>query len=360
MTTLTEWYRGRRVLVTGHTGFKGAWLTAWLADAGAELTGYALAPEHPSLFEMAGLANGMTSVLADIRDPARLRQVVRGAAPEIVLHLAAQSLVRRSYREPVETFETNVMGTVHVLEAVRCVPTVRAVVVVTSDKCYESRGAADRYREDDPLGGHDPYSASKACAELVTTAYRRSFLSTGTIALASARAGNVIGGGDFAEDRLVPDLIRAAARGEIARLRNPSAVRPWQHVLEPVRGYLLLGRALVERGQAVAGAWNFGPSPEDAVTVRALAGRLEALWPRLRIAADAAEPGPHEAAFLQLDVGKARAGLGWRPALTLDEGLALTAEWYRAADDSPTAATVTLHRQVRGYASRSESAFATP
>ena len=349
MTSLTEWYRGRRVLITGHTGFKGAWLTAWLRDAGAALTGYALPPERPSLFELAGLAEGMTSVRADVREGARLRDAVLAAEPEVVLHLAAQSLVRRSYHYPVETFDTNVMGTVHLLEAIRSAPSVRAVVVVTSDKCYEDLGSATAYREADPMGGHDPYSASKGCAELATAAYRRSFFSAGPIAVASARAGNAIGGGDFAEDRLIPDLMRAAARGEIATLRSPEAVRPWQHVLEPIRAYLMLGRALAEQGQAVAGAWNFGPAERDMVTVREVASRLEARWPEIRITASPAPSETHEAHQLRLDAGKAAAVLGWRPILSLDDGISLTVEWYRAARTSPAAAAATLFSQVRGY-----------
>jgi CDP-glucose 4,6-dehydratase len=354
MTILTNWYRGRRVLVTGHTGFKGAWLSAWLQKAGAELTGYALPPEHQSLFELAGLSRGMTSVLADVRDQARVQEAIQAADPEIVFHLAAQSLVRRSYRIPAETFATNVMGTVHLLDAVRPTPSVRAVVVVTSDKCYENRGGTDRYREPDPIGGHDPYSASKGCAELVTAAFRRSFFSDGSAALASARAGNAIGGGDFAEDRLVPDLMRAAARGEILRLRAPDSVRPWQHVLEPIRGYLMLGRALVERGQMAAGAWNFGPREEDSVTVREVASRLAAQWPGVRIAPDAASPGVHEALSLQLNSDKAGSVLGWKTLLALDEALAMTAEWYRAAEESPAAAAAVLQNQIGRYAELGE------
>lgn len=353
MTSLTEWYGGRRVLLTGHTGFKGAWLAAWLREAGAVVTGYALPPEQPSLFELAGLADGMTSVLADIRDLERLRETTQAAAPEIIFHLAAQSLVRRSYRDPVETFDTNVMGTVHLLDTVRSSRSVRGVVVVSSDKCYENRGEPRRYREADAMGGHDPYSASKGCTELVTAAFRRSFFSDGAVSVASARAGNVIGGGDYAADRLVPDLMRAAARGEPARIRNPDAVRPWQHVLEPVRGYLMLGRALVEQGQSFAEAWNFGPGDGDAVPVREVTSRLAARWPELRTTMDSAA-GPHEASLLQLDAAKARARLGWEPVLTLDEGLTLTVDWYRAVADAPTAAAATLYLQLRHYAERAE------
>jgi CDP-glucose 4,6-dehydratase len=352
MTSLSSWYRGRRVLITGHTGFKGAWLTAWLREAGAMVTGYALPPERPSLFELAGLADGIASVLADVRERARLREASLAAAPEVVFHLAAQSLVRRSYRDPVGTFDTNVMGAVHLLEGIRDCPSVRGVVVVTSDKCYDQAGSIRAYREDDPLGGHDPYSASKGCAELVTSAYRRSFFSTGRVAVASARAGNAIGGGDYGEDRLIPDLMRAAERGDVATLRSPDAVRPWQHVLEPLRGYLMLGRALVERGQAVAGAWNFGPGEQDMVSVREVASRLGARWPGLRIEEGRAPSDSHEAQQLRLNAGKAAAELGWRPMLSLDEALSLTVEWYQAAQRSPAAAAASLFAQVRGHLAR--------
>lgn len=330
---LSHWYHGRRVLVTGHTGFKGAWLTAWLRSAGAVVTGYALAPERGrrSLYLEAGLDAGITSIIDDIRDLERLRAATRNAAPEIVFHLAAQSLVRRSYRDPVTTMATNVLGTAHLLEAVRETPGVCAVVVVTSDKCYENDGSGLPLAEDAPMGGHDPYSASKGCAELVAAAWRRSFLGAQGVAVATARAGNVFGGGDWAEDRLVPDLLGAAGRGEVATIRNPDAIRPWQYVLEPLHGYLLLGQALVTGGQAVAGGWNFGPALADALTVRDIAARLAATWDRVRVVEAADPDAPHEAATLTLDARKASQQLGWRPQFTLEDALDTTARWYRDA-----------------------------
>ncbi len=351
---LRAWYRGRRVLVTGHTGFKGAWLTAWFRDAGARVTGYALAPEagRPSLFELAGLGRGITSVIADVRDAAALQAALTAAAPEIVLHLAAQSLVRRSYREPIATLSTNVMGTALLLEAVRTVPSVRAVVVVTSDKCYENDGTGTPYPEEHPMGGHDLYSGSKGCAELVTAAYRRSFLARAGIAVGSARAGNVIGGGDWSEDRLIPDLLITAARGEVTMLRNPAATRPWQFVLEPLRGYLMLARALADRGDEYASAWNFGPAPCDAVPVREVARRMHAEWDDVRVRELESPPVLHEAETLVLDCGKAGRKLGWFPALTLDEALAMTVAWYRAFHSDPGNIAAVVQQQLEQYESR--------
>ena len=327
---LRDWYRGQRVLLTGHTGFKGSWLTAWLRDAGAEVTGYALAPEDgsPSLFELAGLSDGIDSVIADIRDRGALDATVMRARPSIVFHLAAQSLVRRSYAEPVRTFDVNVTGTAQLLDAVRHQASVRAVVVVTSDKCYENREWARGYREDDALGGHDPYSNSKACTELVTAAFRNSFFHEG-VALASARAGNVIGGGDWALDRLVPDLVRAAAAGVPAKIRNPRATRPWQHVLEPLGAYLLLAEKLVDEGARYAEAWNFGPAAEDIVAVEEVLERVTARWKAARWTQDP-RSHPHEARLLALDCSKAAERLGWRPRRHLDEAVEWTVDWYQA------------------------------
>ncbi|MEO5826663.1 MAG: CDP-glucose 4,6-dehydratase [Gemmatimonadales bacterium] len=350
---LTDWYRGRRVLVTGHTGFKGSWLVAWLREAGAEVTGFALAPDHdrPALFRDAALHEGIHSVIGDIRDAMLIGSTCQAAAPEIVFHLAAQSLVLQSYREPVETFATNVMGTTHLLEAVRKTPSVRSVVVVTSDKCYENDGSGAPLHEDAPMGGHDPYSASKGCTELVAAAWRRAFLAEQGVALATARAGNVFGGGDWAPDRLFPDLLGAAGRGEVSTVRHPSAVRPWQYVLEPLQGYLLLGRALTETGMAAAEGWNFGPAAEDALPVREIAAQLHQSWPAVTLAAPNAPqpPSPHEAATLVLDANKARQRLGWRPVFTLQEALAATTAFYRESLRRPDAIGTLMQDALSDY-----------
>lgn len=323
------------MLVTGHTGFKGGWLSLWLRRLGAEVSGYALAPPPgPSLFAAARVEEGMTHVEGDLRDPERLAASLAAERPEVVFHLAAQALVRRGYREPVETFDTNVMGTVRLLEALRACPSVRAVVVVTSDKCYDNREWHWGYRESDPLGGRDPYAASKACAELVTAAYRASFLAADAggetaVALATARSGNVLGGGDWGEDRLVPDVLAALAAGEQPLIRSPRAVRPWQHVLEPLAGYLRLAEGLWRDGERFAGAWNFGPADVDARPVSWLVDRLCALWGEGAGWRQDADAGPHEATFLKLDASRARAELGWAPRLPLAEALAWVVEWHR-------------------------------
>ncbi|WP_437565890.1 CDP-glucose 4,6-dehydratase [Sorangium sp. So ce542] len=330
MSEHLDFYAGRRVFVTGHTGFKGSWLTAWLRLLGAHVTGYALPPEGaPSLFADARIGEGVTSILGDICDEERLARAMAEARPEIVLHLAAQALVRRSYARPLETFATNVLGTARVLEAARRLPSVRVVVVVTTDKCYENHEWVWGYRETDALGGHDTYSASKACAELVASAYRRSFYGR-EVALATARAGNVIGGGDWAEDRIVPDIVRSVAAGEPARIRHPRAVRPWQHVLDPLSGYLLLARRLWDDPAGYSGAWNFGPDDAEPTTVHRLA---EAIVRALgRGSLDLAEPSDgerlHEAGALRLDCSKARSRLGWRPLLDTDRAIQLTSAWY--------------------------------
>jgi CDP-glucose 4,6-dehydratase len=335
-----DFWKRRRVLVTGHTGFKGAWLSLWLQSLGAEVTGLARGvPTRPSLYELASVGAHMRELEADVRDAGAVREALIEARPEVVLHLAAQPLVRRSLREPALTYEVNVMGTVNVLEAVREVgEEVLAVVAVTSDKCYENPGGGSRrFVEDDPLGGSDPYSSSKAGAELVARAYRRSFFSDGgTPRLGTARAGNVIGGGDWGEDRLVPDTIRAVESGESLRLRNPCAVRPWQHVLSPLAGYLRLAEALAlgeatpERGGEAAGGWNFGPAAEDVRPVSWIVQRLGELWDgALRWQLDEAE-NPPEAGHLALDSSAAEALLGWRPRWSLAEALELVVEWHRA------------------------------
>lgn len=332
----SEFWHGRRVLVTGHTGFKGSWLVLWLHAMGARVSGYALAPPtDPALWRLLDLTREIRDEDADVRDLPTLRSTFAEFRPEVVFHMAAQSLVRPSYENPVETYSTNVMGTVHVLEAARQCPEVRVVVSVTSDKCYENRGLDRGYREADSMGGHDPYSSSKGCAELVTSAYRSSFfgdISKGSSvpALASARAGNVIGGGDWATDRIVPDFVRATLHGEPLRVRNPQATRPWQHVLEPLSGYLLLAERLWSDGAAFASAWNFGPDDCDARPVGVLADKLAMLWGQPASWAAAPGPHPHEAHFLKLDSSKARQQLGWRPRLGLDNALAWTVEWYQA------------------------------
>jgi CDP-glucose 4,6-dehydratase len=362
-----DFWAGRRVLLTGHTGFKGAWLSLWLQALGAEVTGVAPAPPtRPSLYELARVTEGMSQERAlDVRDAAAIREAVREGRPEVVLHLAAQPLVRRSYAEPALTYAVNVMGTVNVLEAVREVgEEVRAVVVVTSDKCYENlSNGARRFVEGDPLGGHDPYSSSKACAELVAASYRASFFSRGdangkrarpAARLATARAGNVIGGGDWGADRLIPDIVRAVGAGEPVRVRNPEAVRPWQHVLNPLSGYLALAQALWS-SEEVAGAWNFGPALEDARTVGWIVGRLEEHWAgALRWETDG-EPGPPEAGHLALDSTRAAEGLGWRPAWDLEEALARVVQWHRALDSGADArqTTVSQIEQFDGVANES-------
>ncbi|MDX1645378.1 MAG: CDP-glucose 4,6-dehydratase [Thermoanaerobaculia bacterium] len=344
-------WQGKKVLLTGHTGFKGSWLALWLERLGAEVTGVALAPPtQPSLFEQARVAEGMVSLEADIRERDAVRDPLERCGGEVVFHLAAQSLVRRSYREPLETFSTNVMGTAKVLEAARRVPSVRAVVVVTSDKCYENLESRDGYREEDRLGGHDPYAASKACAELVTAAYRRSYFSAddATIAVATGRAGNVIGGGDWAEDRLVPDLIRGLAAGRPVSIRHPDAVRPWQHVLEPLAGYLTLAEALWQRGAEVAEAWNFGPETDELLTVGEIAEMLCQRWsPPGEWIHDAADHPP-ETGLLHVDSSKARRRLGWRPRWSVRRSLDSILEWHRAAAEGGDPRQVTL-RQIADY-----------
>jgi CDP-glucose 4,6-dehydratase len=325
-----EFWAEKRVLLTGHTGFKGSWLSLWLQSMGARVHGLALAPPtSPSLFEEARVAEGMTSVIGDICDLATVREAFSTAEPEIVIHMAAQPLVGYSYNHPVETYATNVLGTVHVLEVARAASNLRAIVNVTTDKSYENREWVWGYREDEPMGGHDPYSSSKGCAELVTSAYRRAFLAAQGIALASARAGNVIGGGDWADDRLVPDVLRAFEKGKPVVIRNPHATRPWQHVLEPLSGYLVLAEHLWRNGQEVAEAWNFGPHDKDARPVEWILERLKSVW-----GGDAgweldAGDNPHEADYLKLDISKARRRLGWTPRWDLVTALDAVVEWHQ-------------------------------
>jgi CDP-glucose 4,6-dehydratase len=340
-----KFWRGRRVLVTGHTGFKGAWLSLWLQSLGARVTGFSNGvPTQPSLYDLARVEEGMESIRGDVRDADAIAKALARSEAEVVIHMAAQPLVRRSFAEPRATYETNVMGTVNLLDAVRLSEGVRAVVNVTSDKCYENREWDWGYREDEPMGGHDPYSSSKGAAELVTSAYRRSFFSDPDgPRLASARAGNVIGGGDWGEDRLVPDMMRAALAGETVRVRNPNAIRPWQHVVNPLSGYLVLAEAIWDSPEHASG-WNFGPPEEEARPVGWLVERLAELWPgQLEWTVDDG-PHPHEAHYLKLDSSLARSRLGWRPLAPLDIALAETAAWYRELQAGADMREVTLNQ----------------
>ena len=342
-------WSGRRVFLTGHTGFKGGWLALWLSRLGAEVTGFALPPPTtPSLFEQARVADRLTHVIGDIRDAEAVEKAMQAAEPELVLHLAAQPLVRYSYDHPIETYATNVMGTAHVLDACRRVDSVRAAVCITTDKCYENREWPWPYREQDPMGGHDPYSSSKGAAELVIAAYRRSYFEGRTIA--SVRAGNVIGGGDYALDRLVPDIVRAVEAGARPSIRAPGSVRPWQHVLEALGGYLILAEKLLAGEDDFATAWNFGPSEDDARPVGWVVDRLLAAfgkegWDR------PAGAQPHEATLLRLDCSLARARLGWRPVFDLAEALERVAEWHVAVRGGAAADEVSL-QQIADYEAR--------
>jgi CDP-glucose 4,6-dehydratase len=347
-------WHGKRVLLTGHTGFKGSWLSLWLQSMGAEVVGYALTPPtNPSLFEVAKVAQGMTSIIGDIRDLAHLQKVFTEHQPEIVIHMAAQPLVRYSYLEPVETYSTNVMGVVNLLEAVRQTKSVKAVVNVTTDKCYENREWAWGYRENEAMGGFDPYSSSKGCAELVTAAYRNSYFHTDKyqthrVAIATGRAGNVIGGGDWAEDRLIPDTMRAIVIGRPVSIRNPHSIRPWQHVLEPLSGYLLLAQRLYEEGPAFAEAWNFGPNDEDAKPVDWILDKLTKTW------GDGASwhldkgEHPHEAHYLKLDCSKAKSQLQWQPKWSLATAIEEICVWHKAHTAGADMQAMCLH-QIKQY-----------
>lgn len=332
-------YQGKKVMVTGHTGFKGTWLCMWLKSLGAEVTGFALPPENDSMFTTCGVDKLVSSVFSDIKEPEELKKLVHEFRPDFVFHLAAQSLVRRSYREPALTYSTNLMGTVNVLEACRSAKGVKVIINVTSDKCYENKEWIWGYRENDPMGGKDPYSSSKGCAELATSAYRSSYFNpsdynTHGVSLSSVRAGNVIGGGDWAEDRLIPDCVRSLVKEEPILIRNPCAMRPWQYVLEPLRGYLELAARMWDKGGEFGGGWNFGPSEDSAVKVGDIATKVVQLWGSGRWD-DLSKPGisasePHEATYLNLDTAKARHLLEWRPSLSLNTALGMTMEWYKA------------------------------
>jgi CDP-glucose 4,6-dehydratase len=349
-----QFWHGRRVFLTGHTGFKGGWLSLWLQQLGAEVTGYALEPPtEPSIFEVANVTHGMSSIIGDVRDGDYLRRSIAEACPEVVIHMAAQPLVRYSYSNPVETYATNVMGLVHLLEAVRTTPGIKSVVNVTSDKCYENRGLPRGYCENDPMGGFDPYSNSKGCAELVTACYRNTYFNPekyaehGT-AVASARAGNVIGGGDWALDRLVPDMLRAISKGEPIQVRNPQAVRPWQHVLAPLSGYLLLAEKLYSNGMEYAEGWNFGPPESDAKQVRWVIDKLIQTWGHGATWSVDTQPQPHEATFLKLNCDKACSRLKWCPRWELNDAIERIVAWHKAYDRGEDMQEITL-AQINAY-----------
>jgi CDP-glucose 4,6-dehydratase len=350
-----EFWNGKKVLVTGYTGFKGSWLSLWLQTLEAKVVGYALEPPTvPSLFEIASVAGGMTCITADVRDLDRLKNTMADHRPEIVIHMAAQPLVQYSYKNPVETYSTNVMGTVNVLEAVRHSESVRVVVCITSDKCYENREWFWGYRENERMGGRDPYSSSKGCAELVISAYRNSYFPAEThqrhgVSLASTRAGNVIGGGDWAKDRLIPDIMSAVMAKRPVIIRSPNAIRPWQHVLEPLSGYLLLAERLWERGPEFAQGWNFGPNDEEVRTVSWIAEYLTKHWEE----GGGWEPDsgwhPHEDTYLKLDCSKAKSTLGWSPRLRLSTALEWIVDWYRGWRDGSDMRRISV-AQIERYA----------
>lgn len=353
--TIQEFYRGKRVFVTGHTGFKGSWLCLWLSEMGAEVTGYALEPPtKPSLFVGARVADLIKSIIGDIRDFDSLKRALYAAEPEIVIHMAAQPLVRLSYKEPVLTYETNVMGTIHILEAMRMLGKVKAFVNVTTDKCYENREWPWGYREIEPMGGYDPYSNSKACSELVTSSYRNSFFndseygkSHGT-AIASARAGNVIGGGDWADDRLIPDIVRSLLDKKEILIRNPTSIRPWQYVLEPLSGYLLLAMRLYDKGPEFAEAWNFGPEDNDARSVEWIVEKICRLWGQDASYRIDSGQKPHEANFLKLDISKSKQRLGWTPRWSLDRAIESTLSWTKAMQRGEDIRAESL-KQIRSF-----------
>jgi CDP-glucose 4,6-dehydratase len=346
-------WQGRRVFLTGHTGFKGSWLALWLSRLGAKVRGYALDPyTQPNMFTLTSVESVVEDVRGDIRDYARLLDCLRDFAPEVVFHMAAQPIVRRSYADPVGTYAINVMGTVHLLEATRTTPSVRAVVCITTDKVYHNQEWVWPYRESDPLGGYDPYASSKACAEIVSSAYRSSFFSIEQlhehpVALATARAGNVIGGGDWSEDRLVPDLVRGFCSGQPVLIRRPGAIRPWQHVLEPLHGYLTLAERLLAHGGCTS-AYNFGPGEEDSWSVESIATKLAKIWGNGASWTRDLDPSSHEAHYLRLDASRARLELGWQPRLKIETALEWTIDWYRAWREGKNLAELTA-KQIGEY-----------
>ncbi len=341
-------WSGKRVLITGHTGFKGSWLSLLLQRLGAQITGFALPPEPTSLFNLATIKDGMKSVLGDIRDFEQLHAVTKSCRPEIVIHLAAQALVRQGYEHPVETFEANIMGTVNMLEACRMVDSVKVIINVTSDKCYENKGVKQKFKETDPMGGSDPYSCSKGCAELVTNSFRRSFFANNKVELASVRAGNVIGGGDFGQDRLVPDIFKAIGAGKPVLIRNPSAVRPWQHVCEPLQGYIMLAEQLWESGQKYAGGWNFGPEEDDTKPVSWITDYICHRWGKGAQWRQDESNNPAEAEHLALDNTKAKTELGWKPQLGLSTALDWSVSWFAAYHQKKEMREVT-EQQITKY-----------
>lgn len=348
-------WKNRKVFLTGHTGFKGSWLSIWLHTMGAEVYGYSLpAPTIPSLFHEAGIEQLLHHEIGNICDYNSLFAALKKAEPEIVIHMAAQPLVRESYFNPIETYGTNVMGTVHILEALRHVPSVKSTVIVTTDKCYENFERDIGYEEHEAMGGYDPYSSSKGCAELVTSAMRRSFFKSGTQAVASARAGNVVGGGDWAADRLIPDFIRSFTKNESVKIRNPYAIRPWQHVMEPLAGYLTLAESLYTHGHQYSSGWNFGPYDEDARNVEYIANKLVSLWGQNSRWTLDGEHHPHEAKYLKLNINKALKNLNWKPLFKIDECLQLTCDWYQTFYENPKSAYAMTVDQIKIYEARNE------
>ena len=326
-----SFWLGKKILITGHTGFKGSWLCLWLQLLGAELSGFALkSPTKPALFEEANVAKGMMSFCGDIRNFDAVLDIIEKCQPEIIFHLAAQPIVRQSYKIPIQTYETNVMGTVNVLEAARRVKSVKALINITTDKCYENKEISRGYREDEPMGGHDPYSSSKGCSELITSAYRRSFYKESGIALASARGGNVIGGGDWTTDRLIPDILKSFENNKPVIIRNPNSIRPWQHVLEVLSGYLILAEKLYEDKDLFSSGWNFGPNNEDSKSVKWIVEYMTGKWKKGTEWTLDKENNPHEANYLKLDISKAKSLLGWQPLWTLEQALEKVLEWHKS------------------------------
>ena len=345
-----EFWKGKRVFLTGHTGFKGSWLSLWLCSLGAEVRGYALnPPTSPSLFNEAKIDTIIDSQIADIRDQDILHERMIGFNPDILIHMAAQPLVRYSYDAPIETYEVNVIGTAKVLEVARSCPNLRAIVNITTDKCYENDGRAEGYKENDPMGGYDPYSSSKGCAELVASSYRRSFLQDQGIGIASVRAGNVIGGGDWADDRLIPDILRSFEKNKPVVIRNPKATRPWQHVLEPLSGYLILAQNLYKDQKKYAEGWNFGPNEKDVQPVDWILDKMISKWPNSSWELDN-NSNPHEAGFLKLDISKAKSKLGWSPVWELSQTLERIISWHQAwlnKDDMQTVCLTEIEEYMR-------------